>query len=190
MHQCEAVSFRCCGKHIQCFRACGASGSATPARTSGPCAKESCRTPILKKQSRVELPKCDPGRRRPFSRVRKPWSFRLYGGLPRRVAVLCDRRPVLSCICTPARRIPRRPSNLTFVAVPHSKRKHLLQHISSTTISTNRSTEPLGGRRGSATGNGRGFRSCLGHLPPHRQQSTGSGTFSALCLERVSLSSS
>ena len=64
-------------------------------------------------------------------------SFRLYGGLPHGVAVLCDRRPVLSCICTPARRIPRRPSNLTCVAVPHSKRKHLLHHISSTTISTN-----------------------------------------------------
>ena len=46
------------------------------------------------------------------------------------------RPPMLSCICTPARRIPRRPSNLTSVAVPHSKRKHLLHHISSTTIST------------------------------------------------------
>ena len=44
------MSFRCCGKHIQCFRECGASGSATAARTSGPCAKESCRTPILNKQ--------------------------------------------------------------------------------------------------------------------------------------------
>ena len=64
------------------------------------------------------------------------WSFRLYGGLPRGVAVLCDRRPMLSCICTLARRIPSRPSNLTFVAVPHSKRKHLLQHISSISIST------------------------------------------------------
>ena len=176
-------------------RECGASGSTTPARTSGPCAKESCRTPIINKQSRVELPKCKPGRRRSFRRVQKPWSFRLcddlprgvavlgdrqllqgalsvnqnwqqvkpaaswkscsltglrrpfrgvrgpwpfrlYGGLPRGVAVLCDRRPMLSYICTPARRIPRRPSNLTCVAVPHSKRKHLLHHISSTTIST------------------------------------------------------
>ena len=60
--------FRCCGKHIQCFRECGASGSATAARTSGPCAKESCRTPILNKQSR---------------RVQKPWSFRLSDDLPR-----------------------------------------------------------------------------------------------------------
>ena len=49
-NQCEVVSFRCYGKHIQCFRECGASGSATAARTSGPCAKESCRTPILNKQ--------------------------------------------------------------------------------------------------------------------------------------------
>ena len=79
---------------------------------------------------------------------KKPWpeatlprhagvvSFRLRGGLPRGVAVLCDRRPMLSCICTPARRIPRRPSNLTCAAVPHSKRKHLLHLISSTTVST------------------------------------------------------
>ena len=243
------MSFRCCGKHIQCFRECEASGSTTAARTSGPCAKESCRTPILNKQSRVELPKCKPGRRRSIRRVQKPWSFRLcddlpcgvavlgdrqlvqgalsvnqnwqqvetaaswkscsltglrrpfrgargswlfrlYGGLPRGVAVLCDRRPMVSCICTPARRIPRRPSNLTCVAVPHSRRKHLLHHISSTTISTNGSMEPLGGRRGSATGNGRDFRSCLGHLRPDRQQSAGIGTFSALCLKRVSLSSS
>ena len=50
------------------------------------------------------------------------WSFRLYGDLRRGVAVLCDRRPMLSCFCTPARRIPRRPSNRTFVAVPHLKR--------------------------------------------------------------------
>ena len=50
LHQCEVVSFRCCGKHIQCFPECGASGSATAARTSGPCAKVSCRTPILNKQ--------------------------------------------------------------------------------------------------------------------------------------------
>ena len=91
---------------------------------------------------------------------------------------------------TPARRIPRRPSNLTCVAVPHSKRKHLLHHISSTTISTDGSMEPLGGRRDSATGNGRDFRSCLGHLPLHCQQSAGIGTFSALCLKRVSRSSS
>ena len=41
------MSFRCCGKHIQCSRECGASGSATAASTSGPCAKESCGTPIL-----------------------------------------------------------------------------------------------------------------------------------------------
>ena len=76
------------------------------------------------------------GLRRPFRGVRGSWSFRLYGGLPRGVAVLCDRRPTLSCICTPARRDPRSPSNQTFVAVPHSKRNHPLQHISSTTIST------------------------------------------------------
>ena len=49
-------------------------------------------------------------------------TFRLRGGLPRGVAILGDRRPTLSCICTPARRIPRRPSNLTFVAVPQLKR--------------------------------------------------------------------
>ena len=59
------------------------------------------------------------GLRRPFRGVRGSWSFRLHGGLPRGVAVFCDRRPMLSCICTAARRIPRRPSNLTFVAVPH-----------------------------------------------------------------------
>ena len=41
------------------------------------------------------------GLRRPFRGVRGSWSFRLYGGLPRGVAVLCDRWPVLSCICTP-----------------------------------------------------------------------------------------
>ena len=97
---------------------------------------------------------------------------------------------MLSCICTPARRIPRRPSNLTFVAVPNSLCKHLLQHISSTTISTKRSMEPLGGRRGSATGNGRDLtRSCLGHLPLHRQQPAGTRAFSALCSNRVRISS-
>ena len=58
----------------------------------------------------------------PFRSMRESWSFRLRGGLPRGVALLCDRRPTLSCICTPARRIPRRPSNLTFVAVPQTKR--------------------------------------------------------------------
>ena len=41
------------------------------------------------------------GLRRPFHDVRGSWPFRLYGGLPRGVAVLCDRWPVLSCICTP-----------------------------------------------------------------------------------------
>ena len=138
----------------------------------------SCRTPSPNEQTRVKMPKCEPGRRRPFRRMRKSWSFRLCGGLPRGVAVLGDRRPMLSCICTLARRIPRRPSNLTFVAVPHSRRKHLLQHISSISISTNRSMEPLGGRRCSATGNRRDLtRSCLGHLPPHRKQPAGTGTF-------------
>ena len=63
--------FRCCGKHIQCFRGCGASGSATADRTSGPC-----------KQSR---------------RVQKPWSFRLSDDLPRGVAV---RRPPNGAGCT------------------------------------------------------------------------------------------
>ena len=41
------------------FRERGASGSAT-----AQCAKESCRTPTLNKQTRVELPKCEPGPRR------------------------------------------------------------------------------------------------------------------------------
>ena len=185
--QCEVVFFRCCGKHIQCFRECGASGSATAARTSGPCAMESCRTPILNKQSRRvqkpwsfrlsdDLPRgvavlgdrqlvqgalsvnqnwqqvetaaswksCSlTGLRRPFRGVLGSWSFRLYGGLPRGVAVLCDRRPMLSCTCTPARRESAQAvKNLTFVAVPPSERKHLLHHISSTTISTNVSMEP------------------------------------------------
>ena len=67
--------------------------------------------------------------------MRGSWSFRLYGGLPRGVAVLCDRRPMLSCFCTPARRIPRRPSNRTFVAVPHLKKREKV--ISSHTVSTN-----------------------------------------------------
>ena len=35
---------------------------------------------------------------RPFRTPRGSWSFRLCGGLPRDVAVLGDRRPVLSCI--------------------------------------------------------------------------------------------
>ena len=117
---------------------CGASGSTTAARTSGPCAKESCRTPILNKQSRVELPKCKPGRRRSFRRVQKPWSFRLCDDLPRGVAVLGDRRSMLSCIFTPARRIPRRPSNLTCVVCAAFKKKtsssphlvHYHQHYS------------------------------------------------------------
>ena len=65
LHQCEVVSIRYCCKHMQLFRECGASGSATAARTSGQCAKESCKTPFLNKQTRVELPKCEPGRRRP-----------------------------------------------------------------------------------------------------------------------------
>ena len=39
-----------------------------------------------------------PGLRRPFRGVRGSWSFRLCGGLPRDVAILGDRRPVLSCI--------------------------------------------------------------------------------------------
>ena len=74
------------------------------------------------------------GLRRPFRGVRGSWSFRLYGGLPRGVAVLCDRRPMLSCICTPARRIPRRPSNLTDVCRCASFEKktssspHLVHH--------------------------------------------------------------
>ena len=157
----------------------------TAARTSGPFAKESWRTPILNRQTRVELPKCEPGRRRPFRRVRKPWSFRLCDSLPRGVAVLGDPRPMLSCICTPARRIPRRPSNLTFGAVPHFKRKHLLQHISSTTISTKRRIEPLGGRRGSARENRRDLtRSCFHHLPLHSQQPAGTRVFSALWFEQ------
>ena len=37
-----------------------------------------------------------PGLRRPFRGVRGSWSFRLCGGLPRDVAILGDRRPVLS----------------------------------------------------------------------------------------------
>ena len=73
------------------------------------------------------------GLRRPFRGVRGSWSFRLYGDLPRGVAVLCDRRPMLSCFCTPARRIPRRPSNRTFVAVPQLKKKVISSH----TVSTN-----------------------------------------------------
>ena len=62
-----------------------------------------------------------PGLRRPFRGVRESWSFRLYGGLPRDVAELGDLRPVLSCIAHLCRKDPRRPSNWTFVAVPHSK---------------------------------------------------------------------
>ena len=125
------------------------------------------------------------GLRRPFRGVRGSWSFRLYGGLPRGVAVLCDRRPMLSCICTPARRIPSRPSNLTFFAVPHIKRKHL-QHISSTTTSTKWRMEPLGGRRCSARGDRRDLtRSCFDHLPPHRQQPASTRVFSALWFNKV-----
>ena len=37
-----------------------------------PCAKESCRTPILNRQSRVKLPKCKPGQRRSIRRLQKP----------------------------------------------------------------------------------------------------------------------
>ena len=93
------VSARSClSAAAAAFRDCGASGSASATRTSGPCAKESCRTPILFKQSRVELPKCEPGRRRPFRRVQKPWSVRLCDGLPRSVAVLGDRRLVQSAL--------------------------------------------------------------------------------------------
>ena len=53
--------------------------------------------------------------------MRESWLFRLCGGLPRDVAVLGDLRPVLSCIAHLCRKDPRRPSNRTFVAVPHSK---------------------------------------------------------------------
>ena len=110
-----------------------------------------------------------------------PWPEAALPCMRRDMVVPCLRRRASRCRClatagliegtelhgTPARRgIPRRPSNQTFVAVPKLKKKH----ISSTTISTDKSMETLGGRRCSAKGRRRDVtRSCLGRPPPHRQ---------------------
>ena len=53
---------------------CGASGAASAARTSGPCAKESCRTPTLISTPERRLRKCEPGRRR---RPGLPWFLQV-----------------------------------------------------------------------------------------------------------------
>ena len=88
----------------------------------------------------------------------------------------------LSGICTPARWIPRRPSNLTFVAVPQLKRS-TSRHPPS---ALRGACSPWGRRRCSATGGRRDVtRSHLCHLPSRHQQSVGSETFSAFSLMRV-----
>ena len=67
-------------------------------------------------------------------------TFRLRGGLPRGVAVLCDRRPTLAlhtCVKGSAQAV--KPDVCRCAAL---KRKHLLQHISSSTISTIKNFSP------------------------------------------------
>ena len=65
LHQCAVVSIRCCGENTLTFpRMRRHLVPASAARTSGPCAKESCRTPPLMSTPEWRLRKCEPGRRR------------------------------------------------------------------------------------------------------------------------------
>ena len=95
------ISARSClsavaGKHIRCFRIwlhdCGKLDHVQLAVRWNSYSQTSC--PELEK-----LPKCLTDLEAALPSVcGGSWSFRVCGSLPRGVAVLCDRRPMLSCI--------------------------------------------------------------------------------------------
>ena len=77
MHQCKVMSFRSCG----CF--------------------PRMRSIWFRDRGQDLWTMCNfksSGLRRPFRDMQGVVTFRLRGGLPRGVAVLCDRQPTLSCI--------------------------------------------------------------------------------------------